>query len=253
MNLMRLPAFAVLAGLALLPGCSAIPGLSAPDYYQLDSYRPNAGQRATGQKQAIVLLVGPVSLADYLRQPGLIQRQGDETLKVEPKARWSSDLDAEVGQVLVSQLSNQLDSGGLTLYQETGRYDSDLQLLVSITRLDSGPGQPAVLQANWRLLDRAGKQHAGDLVRLEAPHNGQLSDQVRAQSLLVRQLADNLGQAVGRYQHSQAVAAANAAAAKARQKRQERRKPAPTDKEERPDNDSAPGPEQVRSTEVLRF
>ncbi|MNC64451.1 hypothetical protein D3C75_1146560 [compost metagenome] len=71
-----------------------------------------------------------------------------------------------------------------------------MQLLLSISRLDSGPFQPAVLEAQWRLLDGSGKMSDSRVVRLEEKHNGELSDQVRAQSVLLQNLASEMSAAV---------------------------------------------------------
>ncbi|MCY1514184.1 ABC-type transport auxiliary lipoprotein component [compost metagenome] len=75
-------------------------------------------------------------------------------------------------------------------------FTPEVQVLLTISRLDSGPQRPAVLEAQWRLLDRAGQLRDSRLVRLEEPHAGTAADQVRAQSKLLQQLAEQLADAV---------------------------------------------------------
>jgi hypothetical protein len=71
-----------------------------------------------------------------------------------------------------------------------------VQVLLSITRLDSGPRQPAVLEGQWRLVGSNGQLLDTRLVHLEEKHKGPIADQVRAQSAVVRQLVDQLATAV---------------------------------------------------------
>jgi uncharacterized lipoprotein YmbA len=57
-----------------------------------------------------------------------------------------------------------------------------VQVLLSITRLDSGKNQPAILDAQWRLLDRRGRVRDNRIIHLEQQHEGSESSQVQAQA-----------------------------------------------------------------------
>lgn len=254
MNLFKCAPQAMLACLLVLSGCSQVQGLWSPDYYQLSGFLKTSSQPAsTTGKPDLRLVVGPISLADYLRQDALIQRQSDGTLKVDSRARWSAGLDQEVSQVLMSQLSGKLQRASLSPYRYRPA-NADLQLVLSISRLDSGPVQPAVLQANWQLLDNHGKQKAADWVQLQVRHNGQLSDQVRAQSQLLAQLADNLGGVVQRVQHQLLTARQPAVKAASKSPPKVPASPAPGEPDHQPEQAPVmpvlpqPGP-----GEVLRF
>ncbi|MFT8157982.1 ABC-type transport auxiliary lipoprotein family protein, partial [Salmonella enterica] len=72
----------------------------------------------------------------------------------------------------------------------------EVQIELSITRLDSGPAYPAVLEAQWRLRDKAGKHLGSRLVRLQEEHLGTTADQVRAQSALLQRLSEMVAGAV---------------------------------------------------------
>jgi hypothetical protein len=71
-----------------------------------------------------------------------------------------------------------------------------VQVVLSITRLDSGKDQPAILDAQWRLLDRRGTVRDTKLIHLEQPHAGTSAAQVKAQGLLLQRLAEQLSVAV---------------------------------------------------------
>ncbi|WP_068829081.1 PqiC family protein [Pseudomonas sp. BMS12] len=173
----------------LLAGCAT----STPQhFYQLPM--PQAQASSTGNGPA--LLLGPLQLADYLQRESLVQRRSDQRLDLSPDRRWAGSLQDDIGNLLLATLANQLHSGNLALYPDRIGFRADAQLILHIARLDSGPQQAAVLEARWRLLDAAGQQQAGDLLRLEQSHDGSLDGQVAAQGQLVERLGERLAAAV---------------------------------------------------------
>jgi hypothetical protein len=179
-----------LVGLLAVVGCAATP---PAQFYQLQQGKPGLPQADAG----VAVLLGPLKLADYLQRETLVQRQVDDTLVITPQARWVGSLQDDVAQLLLRQLAGRLDSSRLALYPDRVGFKPEAQLLLSISRLDSGPYQPAVLEAQWRLLDARGQMLDSRLVRLEEKHNGELTDQVRAQSMLLQSLAAQMAEAVG--------------------------------------------------------
>ena len=168
-------------------GCSVHPPVAL---YQLDGGQP---QVPTANDGALVLL-GPLTLADYLQRGELLQRQTDGSLSVASEAQWAGSLNADVEQLLLRQLAGRLKTPNILLAPGPG-VSADLQVQVSISRLDSGPQMPAVLHAQWRLLDKAGQLQGSRLLQLEQAHQGSLASQVQAQSRLLQQLAEQLATA----------------------------------------------------------
>lgn len=160
--------------------------------YQLDSGTAELPDQSAG----MAVLLGPVSVADYLQRETLLQRQPDGSLTASTDGRWAGSLAGDIDQLLLRQLSWRLDSQRLVLAPSTPGFTPEIQVLLTISRLDSGPQRPAVLEAQWRLLDKAGQLRDSRLVRLEQPHSGSAADQVRAQSQLLQQLAEQLAGAV---------------------------------------------------------
>ncbi len=190
-SLMRLSPLVVLGLVSVvsLTGCAFS---SAPPLYQLHT---NAATPLPEASQGAVLLVGPISVADYLQREQLVQRQADGTLVVEEEARWAGDFQQNVAQLIMRQLASDLGNSHLVLYPDHGGLKPAFQLCLEITRLDSGPEQPAVLEAQWRLLDSQGHLQGSRLVRLQGNHDGSLSSQVQAQSRLLSQLSEQLARA----------------------------------------------------------
>lgn len=189
MKVVRFRLVVVLAGLLGLAGCVHSPPVPM---YQLDAGSPEV----PSQKAGMSVLLGPVTVADYLQRETLLQRQVDGSLTAASDGRWAGSLAADIDQLLLRQLSWRLDSQRLVLAPGNPGFTPEVQVLLTISRLDSGPQLPAVLEAQWRLLDRAGKLRDSRLVRLQEPHTGTAADQVRAQSHLLQQLAEQLAAAV---------------------------------------------------------
>lgn len=189
MGLSRVSAILSLLGLLLLGGCASSPPVH---FYQLQAGSPRLPEGNRG----IAVLLGPLRVADYLQRESVVQRLPDGSLQLGGTARWAGSLDDDIARLLLAQLASRLDSSRLALYPDRVGFKPEVQVLLNISRLDSGPGQPAVLEANWRLLDGRGQMQASRVVRLEGIHDGTLAAQVQAQSGLLQELAGQIAAAV---------------------------------------------------------
>lgn len=193
MTALRIPLLLLLMALFSLTGCTRHQPVPL---YQLDS----GALGVPAAEQGIAVLLGPVAIADYLQRDALLQRQADGSLTPAEDGRWAGSLAADLDQQLLRQLAARLDSQRLVLAPATAGFVPQVRLGLSITRLDSGPLRPAVLEAQWRLAGADGLLVDGRLVRLEDAHNGTLVDQVRAQSSVVQQLVKQMAEAVQAHQ-----------------------------------------------------
>ncbi len=189
MNLLRLPMILLMTGVLGLAGCSVHQPTAL---YQLDSGEPGQPKQSSG----LAVLLGPVSIADYLQRETLLQRQPDGTLTASADGRWAGNLASDIDQLLLRQVSWKLDSQRVVLAPAVANFSPDVQVLLSITRLDSGARQPAILDAQWRLLDRKGNVRDSRLVHLEEVHNGSTASQVKAQGILLQRLAEQVSTAI---------------------------------------------------------
>jgi hypothetical protein len=184
------PPLLLLLAVLTLQGCAV---LQPPaQFYQLEQGAPELPQNDKGP----ALLLGPLKLADYLLRENLVQRERDDSLSLSQQTRWAGSLQDDVGQLLLRQLAGQLDTSRVALYPDRVGFASEVQVVLNISRLDSGVQQPAVLEAQWRLLDSAGVSRGSRVVRLQAEHGGTVVEQVRAQSQLLQQLAGELADAI---------------------------------------------------------
>mgnify|MGYP002355621584 FL=1 len=188
MKYMRFAALSLVMGLLTVGGCISRP----PVLYQLDSGSPTLKEKSSG----LIVLLEPVDLADYLNQSdAVLQRQLDGTLMPDRDARWAGNLGDNIDNVMLQRLAGRL-SGQRVALEPVAGFEPDIEVRLSISRLDSGPDKPAVLEGQWRLLDRNGKLRDSRPVRLEAAHQGSTADQIRAQSQLLQQLAEQLAGAI---------------------------------------------------------
>jgi uncharacterized lipoprotein YmbA len=206
--------------------------------YQLDG----GAVSISSAEQGIAVLLGPVSVADYLQRDTLLQRQPDGSLTEAQGARWAGSLAADIDQQLLRQLAGRLDTQRVVLAPVTAGFIPDARLSVSIIRLDSGPERTAVLEAQWRLSGADGKLLDSRLLSLQASHDGTVLDQVRAQSGLIQQLVEEMAVAVDRQKAVEPVQVAP----------RPRVKP-PVAKPTPPAVPSMPVAEPIRESEVFRF
>lgn len=170
-------------------GCSLV---APSEFYQLQA----PGEVVASTHQDTAVLLGPVKLADYLQREQIMQRQGDGRLNASRNGRWAGNLEDEVGQLLLRQMAMRLGSSHVALYPDRIGVKPGAQIVLSISRLDSGEGEPAVLEAQWRLLDADGEVRNSKVLTLQAEHEDELASQVRAQSDLLVQLSEQLAEAV---------------------------------------------------------
>ncbi|RON10633.1 hypothetical protein BK659_03735 [Pseudomonas brassicacearum] len=189
MTVLRLPLILLLAGVFSLAGCSVHQPVSL---YQLDSGSPAQPAQSAG----MAVLLGPVSIADYLQRETLLQRQPDGSLQASIDGRWAGSLSSDINQLLLRQVAGHLDSQRVVLAPATLGFTPDVQVLLSITRLDSGESQPAILDAQWRLIDRRGQVRDNRIVHLQEQHASGTAAQVQAQGILLQRLAEQLSAAL---------------------------------------------------------
>lgn len=238
-QLMRLPLGIAIVGVLAFGsvGCSIAPPAT---FYQLQQSTTETASRDNN----ITVLLGPLRVADYLQRENVLQREADGSLSLSQQARWAGSLQDDIGQLLLRQVSAQLGSSRIALYPDRVGIEAQAQVVLSISRLDSGVQQPAVLEAQWRLLDAKGSLRNSRVLRFEEAHNGEVADQVRAQSQLLGQLSKQLVAALQDAFPEQAVSPARKPTAAMSTK-----KPAT----EKVESINIPVVEPVREQEVYRF
>ena len=105
-------------------------------------------------------------------------------------------MSSDINQLMLRQVAGHLDSQRVVLAPGPAGFTPDVQVLLTITRLDSGASQPAILDAQWRLIDRRGQVRDNRIVHLQEEHTGTTASQVQAQGVLLQHLAQQLSVAL---------------------------------------------------------
>jgi uncharacterized lipoprotein YmbA len=188
---MKRTCLTALLAVSLTVGLSGCASLSPAHYYQLDSGTASVPKTKAG----IAVQIRNLTIANYLQHDTLLQRHPDGSL-TDSHARWAGSLAGDMQHVLLRQLAWRLDSNRVIVGEAPEGYKPELIVELEISRLDSGSEQPAVLDARWHLLNGNEKLKGSRMVHLQQNHDGTEVDQVKAQSLLIQQLAKQVANAI---------------------------------------------------------
>jgi len=180
-----------------LAGCLSFGGPSPPiQYWILDSL---PGPPATPAVERVVG-VGPIALPAHLDRPNVTTRVDESRLVVSQNDLWAEPLVVGIQRVIAENLAV-LNPGVKTItFPWSGPTTPELQVAVSVTRLDARPGGEVQLVAAWVLSQLA--EHS-ELERgsswIQIPVAGtSTGDVVTAISRAVEQLSRELAAAVER-------------------------------------------------------
>ena len=141
--------------------------------------------------QADLLLgVGPVNIADYLDRSQIVRRQSDVSLRLDEFNRWAGDYGKNITTVLAYDLARILGSEGVLPYPWSSSINLDYQVLLDISRFDTGPDNRVILDVQWQLF----RKHPDKLLLTKRSHietqasNDSLEAQVQAQSEALAQM-----------------------------------------------------------------
>ncbi len=145
--------FLILAAVILVfAGCT---GRSpSPNLYILSPLsEDHAPVVQASQNAALQIGIGPVTLADYLNQPSLVTRSGNNELSRLPFEQWGGSLRRNVTTVLAENLGLLMSTEDVHLYPWQRFITIDYRVSVDIIRLDGVLDEEATLVARWNIVD----------------------------------------------------------------------------------------------------
>ncbi len=146
----------LILGVLVFSGCmgKSLP----PNLYILSSMPEQKG--ATEQKglaQQVQLGIGPLTLADYLDQPKLVTRSGDNQLIRAEFEQWGGSFKKNITTVLTENLGYLMATNQVHLYPWQRSINIDYQIAIDIIRLDGILDEEVMLVARWSVFDGEGK------------------------------------------------------------------------------------------------
>ena len=134
----------------ILCGCASSP---PSKFYQLSATSgPAAGTRSPNQ-DAMVVVIGPLRIPDYLDRPQIVIRSGKNELRLSEFDRWAGSLDSDIVRVLVENVSAELPQDrffviGWTPLLQT-RLPAAYKVELIIGRFDGTSDDMVFLSAQW--------------------------------------------------------------------------------------------------------
>ncbi len=181
--------------LLLLAGCSTPPS----HFYVLTPLETTPPHNPATPSQ-IGLLVGPVTLPEYLLRPQIALRNGNNEIRFQEFHRWAEPLHGNFSRVLTENLSRLLNSSRVIRYPGYRTGDLPYQVVVDVTQLDAGAGRSVKLVARWRILQRRDHRplHTGESRIVEPIEGATPMAVVAAQSRALAQLSREIAEAIER-------------------------------------------------------
>jgi uncharacterized lipoprotein YmbA len=156
----RLVAWGLLSTSAVLASGCAL-GTTAPSRFYLLSPLPavEAAQPVTNAPpgQVTVRLVA-LSLPGHLDRPQIVDRTGQNRVKLAEFDRWAEPLEENVRRVLVDNLTYLLAEDRVLVYDQDFDMPAEYLLGAKVLRMDSGPGDEVNLRIRWGIARRAANQ-----------------------------------------------------------------------------------------------
>lgn len=143
----------LLVPLLLLAGCMGKPTRPA-EFYVLSSY-PGTPVSGTSAEAPLSLGLGPLTLPEIYDRPQIVTRGEANQIVLAEFDRWGGDLNKDLGRALARNLMTRLNTDSIVPYPWSSRYAPDFQVTVRVFRFDGVPGENAVFEGIWRVLDAA--------------------------------------------------------------------------------------------------
>lgn len=106
---------------------------------------------AVGTASSGIVVMGPVSMADYLDRPQLVSRQGPNTVDVAAYDQWAGPLDDMLPRVLSENLAARLPRDRVIEFSQLRGQGFQQRVTVDVSRFDVDEGGQATLVASWRV------------------------------------------------------------------------------------------------------
>ncbi|MDQ1335260.1 MAG: uncharacterized protein QG552_2210 [Thermodesulfobacteriota bacterium] len=140
----------------LLLGCT---GTSGPATFYLLRSTEDASRGSistVGGSKNISILVGPITLPDYLDRTQIVTVAGEHVMALDEFSRWAESLQEGFYRVLLEDLSSLLNTPEVYGHDRSGSISADYQVIIDVTRFDAVPGGNAVLTAFWSVSSKDG-------------------------------------------------------------------------------------------------
>lgn len=186
----HLPAVCTLGVLAvILCGCASSP---PSKFYQLSTMSGPDSETHSPDQDAMVVVIGPLRIPDYLDRPQIVTRSGKNELSLSEFDRWAGSLDSDIIRVLVENVSAQLPRDRFFVIRWTPLLQTQLsanyRVELLVERFEGTSDGVVLLRAQWGIFS----PEKGLLLKKES----QISEEVRGKGSDA--IVDAMSRAIGR-------------------------------------------------------
>jgi len=146
----RKNALLLMLSVFLVQACGSSPPVR---YFSLEPI--DVDYRQDGE-DSLVLGLGPLRLADYLKRSQVITRGDNTEILVDQQHRWAEPLDTAVQRTLATNVDRLLDSVAVVSFPDTDTTAVDYRVVGRVHRFDVDRSGMAVLEVQWRIQDADG-------------------------------------------------------------------------------------------------
>jgi len=176
--------------LVLMAACGSSP---KTEFYQLNADMSSISQ-AANLSEGPAIGVWQVELPNLLDRSEIVTRDNQYKIALGDFSWWASDLSQNMSLLIVTQLSQSLQSNRIVTSPWPSYRKNDYQIIVRVQRFDGELGGEVVLRGLWSLLDGDGTEELNRQVFEFKTNTADLTYQemVAAMSRLTVQLSEQL-------------------------------------------------------------
>ncbi|MGB5326737.1 MAG: PqiC family protein [Gammaproteobacteria bacterium] len=180
--------------LVLLAACGSSP---KTEFYQLNADMSSAMQ-AANLSEGPAIGVWQVELPDLLDRSEIVTRDNQFKIAMADFSWWAGNLSQNMSLLIVTELSQQLQSNRVVMSPWPSYRKNDYQVIVRVQRFDGVLGGEVVLRGLWSLLDGDGTEELNRQVFEFKTNTADLTYQemVTAMSRLTVKLAEQLTEGI---------------------------------------------------------
>ena len=139
----------------LLQGCS---GTRPSTFYILNPIsRATASQITKSKSQSIGILLGPLSIPDFLDRPQIVTRPSENTLALAEFHRWGGSFQTNILRILGENLSILLNSDRVLSFRQQALFPVDYRVTLDVKQFDGKLGSTVVLVVDWVITNQHDK------------------------------------------------------------------------------------------------
>ena len=178
--------------MVIIGGCAASP----PSDFFIMTPMTGADTRpaATSAGEPLSLIVGPVSIPEYLNRTQIVTRAGTNRLNVNEFNRWGGSFTPNIARVVAQNLSAILGTDDVFVFPAEDTVAPRYRIILSLTQFDGALGDSVILDARWVItIPRSRKAPVtGRTVSKEATNGSSYEDYVAAQSRALEGLSKEI-------------------------------------------------------------